>query len=415
MAQYVREPAGHASARRLASKVPEVTVFFWVIKILCTTVGETAADFLNVNLNLGLTVTSVVMAALLVMSLVLQFSRDRYVPWVYWLAVALISVVGTLVTDNLSDNLGVPLEVSTVVFSVLLAGVFTWWYRSEGTLSIHSIITRRREGFYWLGILCTFALGTAAGDLMAEVLGLGYLISGIIVVSLVALTAVAWRLGLDSVLAFWIIYVLTRPLGASLGDYLSQPAGHGGVGLGATGTSVLFTAGIIALVSYLSISKADTPAQPGALAAPATAEDVPSRRALLQTIVVVLVVLLGAGIGYPVRKAALAEASTAPSAHAAGAGPLAASSSLGDLSPFAAISQDTLDLLSTGRQSAATARVTDLETAWDNAEATLRPKDQAAWKAIDTKIDTVLRAFRSTHPDMATEKTTPNALLATLR
>jgi uncharacterized membrane-anchored protein len=356
MAQYVREPAGHASARRLASKVPEVTVFFWVLKILCTTVGETAADFLNVNLNLGLTVTSLVMAVLLVVSLVMQFRRDRYVPWVYWLAVALISVVGTLVTDNLSDNLGVPLEVSTVVFSVLLAGVFSWWYRSEGTLSIHSIITRRREGFYWLAILCTFALGTAAGDLMAEVLGLGYLVSGIIVVSLVALTAVAWRLGLDSVLAFWILYVLTRPLGASVGDYLSQPAGHGGVGLGVTGTSVLFTAGIIVLVSYLSISKADTPAQTGVLA-----------------------------------------------------------ESLGDLSPFAAISQDTLDLLSAGRQSAATARVTDLETAWDNAEATLRPKDQATWKAIDTKIDTVLRAVRSTHPDLTAEKAALTALLPMLR
>src|SRR6185295_16324008 len=185
-----------SGTRLLLSKVPEVTAYFWIIKVLCTTVGESAADFLNVNVNLGLTGTSVATGLLLVIVLAAQFAADRYTPVRYWSAVTLVSVFGTLVTDNLSDNHGVPLEVSTIVFGVFLAGTFAAWYRAEGTLSIHSILTRRREAFYWLAILVTFALGTAAGDLMAEVLGLGYLVSGVIVAAVIASTAVAWRLGL---------------------------------------------------------------------------------------------------------------------------------------------------------------------------------------------------------------------------
>jgi uncharacterized membrane-anchored protein len=160
--------------RQLLSKVPEVTAYFWIIKVLCTTVGETAADLLNTNLNLGLTNTSLVMAALLAITLFFQFKADRYVPAIYWLAVVLISVVGTLVSDNLTDNLGVPLQTTTAVFAVLLAISFVAWYASEKTLSIHSIHTVRREAFYWLAILFTFALGTSAGDLTAERLNLGY-------------------------------------------------------------------------------------------------------------------------------------------------------------------------------------------------------------------------------------------------
>src|SRR5579872_4896000 len=158
----------------MLNKVPEVTIFFWIIKILCTTVGETAADFLNVNLNLGLTGTSIVTGVLLVIALVFQFRSKKYVPWIYWLTVALVSVFGTLVTDNLTDAMGVPLEFSTILFSILLAAIFLVWYLNEKTLAIHSIFTTRREAFYWLTILCTFALGTASGDLFAEGLGLGY-------------------------------------------------------------------------------------------------------------------------------------------------------------------------------------------------------------------------------------------------
>ncbi|MFE9694897.1 hypothetical protein [Micromonospora sp. NPDC005806] len=244
--------------RQMLNKVPEVTFYFWVIKVLATTVGETAADFLNVNLHLGLTGTTVAMVVVLAVVLVVQFRADRYVPWVYWLAVVLISIVGTLITDNLVDNLGVPLEVTTAVFAVALAATFGAWYRSERTLSIHTIVTSRREGFYWAAILFTFALGTAAGDLLAESMDLGYWRSGLIFGALIALVAAVYsRSWLGAIPAFWIAYVLTRPLGASLGDYLSQAPDDGGLGLGTVVTSALFLATILALVVYLSITKRD--------------------------------------------------------------------------------------------------------------------------------------------------------------
>ena len=240
------------------SKVPEVTVFFWVIKVMATTVGETAADFLNTNLNLGLTVTSYIMGALLLVSLFFQFRARRYVPAVYWLAVVLISVVGTLITDNLTDNLGVPLTTTTAIFAVALAITFAAWYRSEATLSIHSITSTRREAFYWLAILFTFALGTAAGDLVAEKLNVGYLLSALMFAAVIAAVAVAhFRLRLNAVLAFWVAYILTRPLGASTGDYLSQAPGDGGLGLGTILTSVLFLATILAVVIYLTVTGKD--------------------------------------------------------------------------------------------------------------------------------------------------------------
>jgi uncharacterized membrane-anchored protein len=244
--------------RQMLNKVPEVTIFFWIIKVLATTVGETAADFLDTNLNLGLTGTTVVMSVLLIVVLVVQFRTRSYVPAVYWLAVVLISVVGTLITDNLTDNLGIALAVTTVVFAIVLAIVFAAWYRSEHTLSIHSIVTSRREAFYWLAVLFTFALGTAAGDLTAEKLDVGYWKSALIFAAVIAAVTIAHlRFGLDAVLAFWIAYILTRPLGASIGDYLSQARTDGGLGLGTTVTSALFLVTILALVIYLAKSKRD--------------------------------------------------------------------------------------------------------------------------------------------------------------
>ena len=240
--------------RRMLNKVPEVTLIFWVIKVLATTVGETAADFLNVDLGLGLAVTSIIMAVLLVAALIAQFELRRYVPAVYWLSVVLISVVGTLITDNLTDNLGVPLWLTTLVFAVALAITFIVWFVSEKTLSIHSIVTTRRETFYWLAVLFTFALGTAAGDLVAESLNLGFLVALLVFAGAIALVAVAYFVfHLNAVLAFWIAYILTRPLGASTGDLLSQPTADGGLGLGTTGTSALFLAVILALVIVLSV------------------------------------------------------------------------------------------------------------------------------------------------------------------
>ncbi|MET7604989.1 hypothetical protein ABZU45_14215 [Streptomyces avermitilis] len=240
------------------NKVPEVTVYFWVIKVLCTTVGETAADLLNEKLGLGLTGVSLLMSALLAVVLVVQFRTKAYRPGVYWLAVALISVVGTLISDNLTDNMGIPLTTSTTVFAVALAVVFAVWYRSERTLSIHSIDTVRRESFYWLAVLFTFALGTAAGDLVAERMALGYWVSAVLFALAIAAVAVArFALGLNAVWSFWIAYVLTRPLGASVGDYLSQPTGDGGLGLGTVVTSVLFLAVILGMVVYLTVTRKD--------------------------------------------------------------------------------------------------------------------------------------------------------------
>jgi uncharacterized membrane-anchored protein len=245
-------------AREMLNKVPEITIYFWVIKVLATTVGETAADFLNTSLGLGLTGTSLVMTALLILVLFFQFAARQYVPGIYWLAVVLLSVVGTLITDNLTDNFGVSLETTTVVFSIALAATFAAWYGCEKTLSIHTISSTRREGFYWLTILFTFALGTAAGDLVAERLSLGYLISAIMLAALITIVAIAhFGFKLNAILAFWIAYILTRPLGASLGDYLSQPSDNGGLGLGTAATSALFLVTILSLVTYLTVGGKD--------------------------------------------------------------------------------------------------------------------------------------------------------------
>jgi uncharacterized membrane-anchored protein len=241
--------------RVIYNRVPQVTVDFWLVKLLAVTVGETAADYIAVNLGLGLSATSIIMSGLLIAALVLQFAQRRYVPWVYWLAVVLVSVVGTLVTDNLVDNLGVSLEATTIAFSIALAVTFAAWYATEGTLSIHSIFTGRREAFYWLAILFTFALGTAAGDLAAEGLALGYLQAGLIYTGVVALIAFGYfGLKLNGILCFWLAYIFTRPMGASFGDLFSQPVDYGGLGFGTTMTSLVFFVGIAAGIAYMSFT-----------------------------------------------------------------------------------------------------------------------------------------------------------------
>ncbi|RWH74717.1 hypothetical protein [Mesorhizobium sp.] len=236
------------------NRVPDVAIDFWLIKIMAVTMGETAADYLAVNLGLGLTGTSLIMAVVLIVALALQFAQNRYVPWAYWLAVVLISIVGTLVADNLVDNFGVRLETTTIIFSVALALTFIAWYVSEKTLSIHTIFTTRREIFYWLAILFTFSLGTTAGDLVAERFDMGYLATGLIFGAVVAAVALAWFfLGLNGILAFWLAYILTRPLGASFGDLLAQPVEYGGMGFGTTFTSLTFLGCIVVIVLYMTL------------------------------------------------------------------------------------------------------------------------------------------------------------------
>src|SRR5436305_11212757 len=219
----------------MLNKVPEVTLYFWVIKVLCTTVGETASDYLSENVGLGLTKTTFVTAGLLLVTLFFQFRLRRYVAGVYWTGIVLISVVGTQITDNLHDNHGVALTVETPLFGGLLALAFLAWWLSEQTLSIHTIYSTRRASFYWLVVLFSFALGTAAGDLISERYSLGYTWALLLFVGAIAVVAALhYGLRMNAVWSFWLAYILTRPLGASPGDLLSSPRHDGGVRLGAT-------------------------------------------------------------------------------------------------------------------------------------------------------------------------------------
>lgn len=261
---FPTRPAASATALWMLNKVPQITLVFWVIKVLATTVGETAADFLNEKMGFGLNGTSLVMSVLFLAVLAIQLTRRRYLPAVYWTVVVLVSVVGTLISDNLVDNLHISLETTSIAFAGALAVVFVAWWWSERTLSVHSIRTTRRELFYWAAILFTFALGTSAGDLLGEASGLGYGPSALVFASLIGVTALAYYVtNINGILAFWIAYVLTRPLGASMGDLLSQAREDGGIGLGTTLTSAVFLLVILGLVTYLAITHRDYVADPG--------------------------------------------------------------------------------------------------------------------------------------------------------
>jgi uncharacterized membrane-anchored protein len=252
-------PSAVSTGRRMLNKVPEVTIYFWLIKILCTTVGETAADYLATNVGWGNSTTMIATGTLLAGLLCVQFSVRRYVPGVYWASVVVISVFGTQITDRLTNGANVPLTTATPVFAAILAAVFAVWYGLERTLSIHTIRTTRREAFYWLAILFTFAMGTASGDLVAEKFSLGYATSVGLFAATIAIIALAhFRLRMNAILAFWLAYIMTRPLGASIGDFMSQKDPQfGGLGLGTTATSYIFLVLILAMVIYLTISKRD--------------------------------------------------------------------------------------------------------------------------------------------------------------
>ncbi|QWT24114.1 hypothetical protein KPL76_01355 [Subtercola sp. PAMC28395] len=233
------------------SKVPEATALFWLAKILTTGMGETASDFLNVNFEPLFVIPFAALA--LAGALVLQFRTARYTPWVYWLAVALVSVFGTMAADVAHVALGIPYLASTVVFAVALAVVFVLWRRTEKTLSIHSITTPRRETFYWLTVLVTFALGTAAGDLTATIFGFGYFGSGILFAVIIAVPAIGyWKFRLNPVFAFWFAYIVTRPLGASFADWIAVSPARGGLGLGTGPITLVLVALIAACVAVMA-------------------------------------------------------------------------------------------------------------------------------------------------------------------
>jgi uncharacterized membrane-anchored protein len=405
-------PADTQMIRKMLNKVPEITLYFWIIKVLCTTVGETASYFLNLSLNFGLRGTSIVMGIVLAIALATQFSVKRYVPVLYWLNVVLISIFGTLVTDNLTDGIGFPLEYSTIIFSVLLLITFAVWYWYEKTLSIHSIFTSRREAFYWLAVLFTFALGTATGDLYAEALGLGYFTTGVIVVILVTVFAVAWRMGLNSILAFWLIYIMTRPLGASIGDLLTQTKEHGGLGLGATTTTAIFTLAIALTVLYLAIVKPDVTSEKD------VKEEVAEERRdhiLIQVVIVTLLLAATAIGGYLWRSRQLqvqqAALKATVSSTTNGGAPVSA---LGDLSTFKTVTQAILDSVQAGDWSGANNHTNDLEYAWDHAEPQLKPLNPIAWTHVDSALDKVFREVRAVSPNQQSAAAALQALQAVL-
>jgi uncharacterized membrane-anchored protein len=242
------------------SKVPEITAYFWIAKALTTGMGESTSDFLVHKIAPEI---AVVLGAIgLVVALLLQFAARRYVAWRYWLAVAMVGVFGTMAADALHVGFGVPYIASTVFYAIVLATVFRAWYVSEGTLSIHSITTQRRELFYWAAVLATFALGTAAGDLTAVTFGLGYFASALLFAAVIAIPALGyWRFGMSSILAFWFAYVVTRPLGASVADWLAVTHRRGGLALGTGWVSLAAAALIAAIVAYLTVTLSDVPLQ----------------------------------------------------------------------------------------------------------------------------------------------------------
>ncbi len=407
-----------ATTRDFINKVPAITATFWLIKILSTTIGETFADYLAVNVGLGTAVTDGVMFAVLAVTLFAQLRTRRYTPWLYWLTVVLVSIVGTQITDFFTDQLGVSLYVSTAVFAVVLAVVFTIWWRQERTLAITAIDTPRRERFYWAAVLVTFALGTAGGDLATEALSLGFRVGVLIFGGLILATWGAKKLGMNAVLAFWIAYVLTRPLGASLGDLLTQSRAYGGVGLGASVTSLLFLTVIVVLVAREQVlvnrhgvrSKGDAPAvhprHDYAWAAGGAAAVIGA--ALLLTSPPATPTAAAAPIAVP-----------APDGASTGA-PTAApdtTSPLGDLTSFSVIVDDVAAKVAAGDPAGARAHIKDLEVAWDDAEAAIKPASPGDWHTMDSAIDDALTAVRATPPskaDSAAAMTHLQQVIATL-
>ena len=414
---------GKLGSRLMLNKVPEVVIWFWIIKILCTTVGESFADWINMTLGVGLVSTAVLFTVIFAVVLFVQMRLPKYVPFAYWLTVVVVSVTGTLYTDILTDQLGVPLWISTTVFSVLLAAVFGIWYARERTLSIHSIVTTPREAFYWLAVLVTFALGTATGDWTLELTGWGPGKSVLLPLTLLAIVTLLWRFGANAVLTFWVAYILTRPLGANIGDWLATPSSEKGLGLGTFATSVIFLSAILGTVIYLSISRADVIESDGAAAAePPVSTPRRQRIALgvLGATAVGTVALLTWANAQP-HVSALGEEGPAPSCssgtplnQAQATQHVARNFPAPSVTVYKTITQDTLAMVDSGDQSGAQARITDLETAWDDAQAHLKPRDPAAWTRIDSKIDTVLRELRSTSPNPPSEKDALNALLTAL-
>ncbi|MFJ8489919.1 hypothetical protein ACIRBZ_16355 [Streptomyces sp. NPDC094038] len=408
------------SGRLMLNKVPEVTVWFWVIKILCTTVGESFADWINMKLGVGLVNTAWIFTAVFVVVLGAQLRLKRYVPFPYWLTVVVVSVTGTLYTDILTDQLNVPLWISTTVFSVLLAVVFGAWWLRERTLSIHSVNTLPRESFYWLTVLVTFALGTATGDWTLELTGWSPGVSVLLPLGLIAAVTLLWRFGANPVLSFWIAYILTRPLGANIGDWLAspkaaQPGEPTGLALGTFTTSLVFLGLILATVVYLTVTRSDVTETYDATHTPQTTADPRRERVAL------------AGFGL----LAVATAGLLVWAHGrphVGPAPEEDATSTVQLAPgravkeFPATKVDALRALvstslkdaQSGNAAGAHAAAQSLRDLWDADQATLQPLDNTGWTFLDAQMDQVLKTFGIDHSNAPMPPAQQEAELDTL-
>ncbi|MBV8959533.1 MAG: hypothetical protein JO087_12250 [Actinobacteria bacterium] len=404
--------------KAVISKVPEVTLWFWVIKVLCTTVGESFADWVNNSLGKGLSWTAAIFTVVLAVVLLWQLRLPRYVPFAYWLTVVALSVTGTLYTDILTDDHHVPLALSTTIFAAVLAVVFGLWYRRERTLSIHSINTLPRELFYWLAILVTFALGTAAGDWTLELTGWSPGISVLLPVALIVAVIVGWRLGANAVLAFWLAYILTRPLGANLGDWFGSSKADGGIGLGTAGTSILFLLAILGTVIYLTVTRADAPERQKQTASPSPGKQ--RERIMLgyfAAVIAVTAVVLGVAHGHNHSTTSAADETGASSSSSSPAlTPQAATQHFppAEVATLRTIVADALAKVQAGDNAGATARAKDLETTWDKDQPVLEAKDATAWHFLDGEIDKVLTSVRAKSPNPTTEVTALQTLLQSL-
>jgi uncharacterized membrane-anchored protein len=407
-----------AVPRALLNKVPEVTIWFWLIKILCTTVGESFADWINMQLGVGLVATAVIFTVVFAVVLGWQLSTRQYKPAAYWLTVVVVSVTGTLYTDILTDQLGVPLWLSSAVFAVALAAVFGIWWARERTLSIHSIVSLPREAFYWLAVLVTFALGTATGDWTLELTGWSPGASVLLPLALIAIIVACWRLGANPVLAFWLVYILTRPLGANLGDWLAAPkVPDQGLGLGTLPTSLIFLSAILATVVYLSLTKSDV-IEGHEHRTRSAKYHRPARELPLIAVMAVAAIAAGSLLSW-----ASAQPHTNAAAEKEGPNPAAnanltpqqstAAFPKADVAQFRTLVSSMDTALAKGDQSALNSAVDSYEKAWDDDQPKLEKLDKKAWGFIDSKNDAIFTSVRETKNPTA-EKQAVQALLKTL-
>lgn len=406
--------------RLMLNKVPEVTIWFWVIKVLCTTVGESFADWINMKLGVGLVNTAWIFTAVFAVVLGIQLRLKRYVPFPYWLTVVVVSVTGTLYTDILTDQLNVPLWISSAVFSVLLAVVFGAWWLRERTLSIHSVTTPSRESFYWLTVLVTFALGTATGDWTLELTGWSPGASVLLPLGLIAAITLLWRFGANPVLSFWLAYILTRPLGANIGDWLAspkvaQPGEPTGLALGTFTTSLIFLGLILATVVYLTVTRSDVTGTYETTHTPSAAAN-PHRERIALAGFGLLAVATG---GLLVWAHSQPHVGPAPEADATSTVHLAPGQAVkkfpaSKVDALKALASTSLKDARSGNAGGAHAAAQSLRDLWDADQSTLQPLDNTGWTFLDAQMDQVLKTFGIDHPNPPMPPTRQEAELHTL-